>query len=349
MQIYFKKFFHFIIQLLTAMPSPTKLLFTWEETTLLQQELKRFKDSFILKYGLEGYLSFRGDDLKLADVQNAVIWGGMFSTKKLIVIWSIPKDNHPDNKAKADDQNKIEDWIIKTRQQIPSDHILIFVSYKPDKRTKGVKFFLEHATVKEFGLLKDKELAQKAQQLLGTLIDATNAMKLIEWIGINGGVWTLMRECEKLQHYATAKNISKLSSRDIQEVCIASKESDAFALMDNIFLDREKSIQCIQDEQQNAKEPLEFLWLLFRGLKLIIAMIDAYDRGIISATEIAKEIWVHHFPIMKRLKDYKIYKAKIETIKLCYAELLQLNYDLITGALPEEGFWLEVKRIISMY
>jgi DNA polymerase III delta subunit len=225
-------------------------------------------------------MSFRGDDLNFATIQNELVGGGMFSTKKLIVIRSIPKDNHPDNKAKASDQNQLEEWIIKNWEEIPSDHVLIFVSYKPDKRTKGTKFFLENATLKEFPLLNEKQLAHKAQDLLTTYINGVTATQLIEYIGINGGVGTLTRECEKLLHYAQAKDISTITLDHIKEVCVASKESDSFALMDSIFLDTPKAIQCIADEQNNGKEPLEFLGLLFWGLKLIIAMVDCYDHGI---------------------------------------------------------------------
>jgi DNA polymerase III delta subunit len=327
--------------------SPTKLLFTWEETTLLQQELMKFRTAFVAKYGAEWYMSFRGDDLDFATVQNELVWGGMFSTKKLIVIRSVPKDNHPDNKAKASDQGPLEEWIIKNREDIPSDHVLIFVSYKPDKRTKGAKFFLENATVKEFPLLNEKQLAHKAQDLLTKYIDGVTATQLIAYIWVNGGVGTLTRECEKLIHYAEAKDLSTITLEHIKDVCVASKESDAFALMDTLFLDTPKAIQCISDEQNNGKEPLEFLGLLFRGLKMIIAMVDCYDNGITWATDIAKEIGVHHFPVMKRLGSIKIYKTKIAAIKSCYGQLLQLNYDLITGGLPVEGFWLEVKKVVS--
>ena len=328
-------------------PSPTKLLFTWEETTLLQQELLKYKTAFISKYDESAYIRFRGDDLKFADVQNAVVGGWFFSTKKLIVIRSVPKDNHPDNKAPTSEQSKTEERIIKYRNEIPEDHILIFVSYKPDRRTKGTKFFLDHATLKEFPLLNEKELAKKAQELLWTLIDAFTALKLVEYIGVNGWMGTLTQECDKLRHYCEAKNIAQISLEIIHDVCIASQETDAFALADVLFLDTKKSLALIEEESEAKIEPLEFLGRLFWAMKLIIALVDAYDRGIISATEIAKEIGVHHFPIMKRLKDYTTYKTKIETIKSCYGQLLQLNYDLITGGLPVEGFWLEMKRIIA--
>jgi DNA polymerase III delta subunit len=260
----------------------------------------------------------------------------------------LPKDNHPDNKAPSGEQSKIEEWIIKYRNEIPDDHILIFVSYKPDKRTKGAKFFLEQATVKEFPLLNEKQLANKAQDLLTTYINGVTAQQLVAYIGINGGVGTLTHECEKLLHYCQAKDITTITIDIITQVCTATTESDAFALLDSLFLDTAKSLSLIEEEEKNAVEPLEFLGRLFWGMKLMLGMVDAYDRGIISATDIAKEIGMHHFPIMKRLKDYKTYKAKIETIKSCYGELLQLNYDLITGGLPVEGFWLEVKRIVQL-
>jgi DNA polymerase III delta subunit len=231
--------------------------------------------------------------------------------------------------------------------EIPSDHIVIFVSYKPDGRTKTTKFFLEHATVKKFPLLSEKELAHKAQDLLTTYINGVTANQLIAYIGIQGGVGTLTRECEKLLHYAQSKDISTITIDHIHEICMPSQETDAFALGDVLFLNTSRALELIDDEMHAKKEPQEFLGLLFWSMKLILGMVDAYDRGIITATDIAKEIGIHHFPIMKRLKDYKTYKSNIETIKSVYSQLLQLNYDVITGGLPVEGFWLELKRIIS--
>lgn len=91
---------------------------------------------------------------------------------------------------------------------------------------------------------------------------------------------TLTQECDKLRHYCEAKNIAQISLETIHDVCIASQETDAFALADVLFLDTKKSLALIEEESQAKIEPLEFLGRLFWAMKLIIALVDAYDRGI---------------------------------------------------------------------
>lgn len=82
----------------------------------------------------------------------------MFATKKLIVIYGIPKDNTTSNKTNANKSNAIEEYLQKQWGNIPDNSIIIFVSYKPDKRTKGYKFLSKHTDIKEYKPLQDKQL-----------------------------------------------------------------------------------------------------------------------------------------------------------------------------------------------
>ncbi len=78
-------------------------LFTGEEYTLLLQELTKRKSSFLEKYGEYGLFDFSSDDLQIDQLQSALMSGGMFATKKLVIIRGIPLDSTPHNKAKTSD------------------------------------------------------------------------------------------------------------------------------------------------------------------------------------------------------------------------------------------------------
>ncbi len=134
-------------------------LFTGEEQYLLQQELRKRKTSFVEKYGEQGLFHFRTDDLDPQLIGTTLAAGGMFSEKKLVIVPGIPKDSTPTQKVASKDSERITDYLMKHREQLSPDTILVLLSYKPDKRTKAYKFFAKHADVKTFARMNTKQLA----------------------------------------------------------------------------------------------------------------------------------------------------------------------------------------------
>jgi DNA polymerase III delta subunit len=141
-------------------------LFTGEEYTLLLQELSKRKSSFLEKYGEYGLFDFSSDSLQIDQLQSALMSGGMFATKKLVIIRGIPLDSTPHNKAKSSDIDRcfllLESFIASN----DAETIVVCISYKPDKRTKPYKWFATHAQLKEFPLLDEKQKIVYVQQQL---------------------------------------------------------------------------------------------------------------------------------------------------------------------------------------
>ena len=141
-----------------------KFLFTGLEVYMLHTEIQKWKSAFLEKYGEHGLFVFKSNELDQETITNCIFSGGMFATKKLIIIYGVPRDNYAPNKVLASKVSPIEDILIKKWEQIPSESIVILISFKPDKRTKSYKFFSKNAEIKVFNPLKGPQLTQFVEQ-----------------------------------------------------------------------------------------------------------------------------------------------------------------------------------------
>ncbi len=133
-------------------------LFYGENTYALRQELQRRKSNFLEKYGQDALFHFSSQNRDLGAVKQALYAGGLFVSKKLIILEGVPKDLAQDGGLSAD---KIEKFFLDFQENhhlLSPDTIVIFLSYKPDKRTKPFKRFSENTQVKPFEPYKEPQL-----------------------------------------------------------------------------------------------------------------------------------------------------------------------------------------------
>jgi len=158
-------------------------LFTGEEYTLLLQELTKRKTSFLEKYGEYSLFDFASDNLQSDQIQNALMSGGMFATKKLVIIRGIPLDSTAHNKAKTADVERCFSLLEAFIASNDIETIVVCISYKPDKRTKPYKRFAKNAQLKTFPLLDEKQKIIYIQQRLGTLLNTEQQAQLVSSCG----------------------------------------------------------------------------------------------------------------------------------------------------------------------
>lgn len=125
-------------------------LFTGDSPYLLRQELKKWKRSFASKYGEQYIFSFSSDNFDIPQMIDTIFSGGLFVTKKLVIIFGAPGDKVSDNKISASKLEQFEQGFYSRLDYLSSDTIIVFVSYDPDKRLKLFKALSETAQVKEF-------------------------------------------------------------------------------------------------------------------------------------------------------------------------------------------------------
>lgn len=90
----------------------------------------------------------------------------MFVQKKLIIVHGVPKENDPAYKISASVQKSVEERLMSVWETIPADHVMVLVCHKPDKRTKGRKFFEKNTTVKSFAPLSDNKAGKRIESEL---------------------------------------------------------------------------------------------------------------------------------------------------------------------------------------
>jgi DNA polymerase III delta subunit len=124
-------------------------LFTGENHYELRQELTRRKDNFAQKFGADSVFSYNSENREAVAIKQNLYGGGLFVSKKLIVLFGLPLDSESTNKLKEEQYSKLAEDIV-IANHIPEDTILICVSYKPDKRARFYKRITKSGQIKEF-------------------------------------------------------------------------------------------------------------------------------------------------------------------------------------------------------
>ena len=321
-----------------------KHFFTGECTYLVQAEIKKRKNAFVEKYGAEWVHIIHPDNYNLTTIQSALMGGGFFSTKSLTILYGLPRDNFPTNKVKAADATQIEDFLMKHREQITPENVILLVSYKPDKRTRSYKFFDKNSTKKEFKVPKGKALSSFVSAKLWSLISWSQADLIVSrvWDDLHN----LSNEWDKLIQYADFHSLDKLTDEQIELVTYSQSQINSFDILDVLFTKPEKALHLIDRAQKEWSDMFMFLGMLYRGLKMILGMIDLHLDWVKSSKDIASKLKVHPFALMKQHKHIQTFVKLQPQIQSLYHKLLTIDREIKTGQIPAEAFWVNVKRSI---
>ena len=321
-----------------------KFFFTWEAQYLLHQELGTRRKAFLEKYGEQWLFVFKSDAIEQHTIVNAIFAWWMFSTKKLVIVYGIPKDGTPANKTQASKAGPLEEYLIEHREQIPQDTILILISYKPDKRTKAYKFFSKNAEVKTYTPLKWKQCEWFVSHKLGDLITPAQAGLIVSSVGEN--LFNLSNEADKLIAYAAHNTITKYTDEQIEDIIYSQSEIDSFKILDTVFTQKEKALGLISQAQQQQQDTFQFLWMLYRWLKLVIQMVDLHHQWVRSSKEIAATLKLHPFAVSKQHKNIKRLDENYTAIRHFLDELVLLDRSIKSWRYPHEAFWLKIKTLV---
>jgi DNA polymerase III delta subunit len=145
------------------------------------------------------------ENLDFALINQSIYGGGLFATRKFVLINGLPLDSS--TKLKADQQKALEeftDHFIKSEGRVPEDLLLVFVNSSPDKRLRLCKFLEKNATVKEFAQLKENDLEEFIRkELADFIIDHDTIEYLLTKIGTD--MYHIRFECDKLRVRAQVK------------------------------------------------------------------------------------------------------------------------------------------------
>lgn len=173
-------------------------LFHGENSYTLNTQLKKWKSSFVEKYGADALFEFTHQNRDPGALQQALYAGGLFVSKKMIICYGVPKDTYETNTLPTEKIEAFFDTFQRNAGQLSEDILVIFVSYKPDKRTKAFKRCNENLQIKEFSLYKEAELKTFIREQLAPLpIDEEKSKYLLLKVG--NDMYRLESECQKLK------------------------------------------------------------------------------------------------------------------------------------------------------
>ena len=323
--------------------TPKKIyLFTWENAYSLTKELKRWKDWFAEKNGSESIFVFNRENWDYGQIKQTIFGGGFFVTNKLIILEWIPLDTEKSNVIKADAIEKLAEDIMN--YPLPSEVLLICVSYKPDKRGRFYKRFDSNATIKSFPLLNERELPAfvfqewKDLNLSNVVVDA-----LIKKVW--NDQFRLVFEIDKL-HYWKKYCSKEITPEVVDEVCFWMMDEDVFKLLDLAITEPEAAVKSIQSMQDSGID-----WNALNGsfawwLRNYLFVLDYAEHWITDSKQIASELKQNPWVIMNIIKKLKVLKEKWELIQILFKSVVDIDYDIKSGNAQPESYFFTIKKVL---
>jgi len=325
-------------------------LFTGEERFLLQQELKRWTSAFAEKHGMENLFVIRSDAFDLSVIKQALGGWGLFSSQKMVVVYGVPLDGSPDNKVPAASIEVFSEMCIAADLQFSDETILVFVSYKPDKRTKFYKFLEKKVTIKLFEQPKNaweiKSYIKPYIQQWTPWITWSDAVLTYFIEKVWSDLYHVQSECDKLNVYARLHNLTTLDTKHIDLLAFGILDTNSFAFFDLLLVDKLKALRIIEDSQEQWIHWTMFAGSLYWGLKMWIFILDMDAQWISDAKVITATIKYSPFAVSKAVKLLPALRKYSSSITGFYRTLVDLDEGIKTWKVSEVLFWISLKKFI---
>lgn len=304
---------------------------------------------FAEKNGKDSIFSFNRENWDYGQIKQTIFSGGFFVTNKLVILYGIPLDTEKSNAIKADEIEKLAEDIMN--YPLPGEVLLIWVSYKPDKRGRFYKRFDKldkdnpsQKIIKSFAPLKDYELSNfVAQESKDLNLDSKVVETLIHKVW--NDQFRLESEIDKLRYRKKYYN-NEITSKVIDEVCFGMIEEDIFQLLDLALTDTKSAVQFIQWLQddwldRNAVNG-SFAW----GLRNYLFVLDYADHWITDSKQIASELKQNPWAIMNITKKLSLIKEKRKLIQSLFKSIVDIDYDIKSGNAQPESYFFTIKKVL---
>jgi len=304
---------------------------------------------FAEKNGKDSIFSFNRENRDYGQIKQTIFSGGFFVTNKLVILYGIPLDTEKSNAIKADEIEKLAEDIMN--YLLPSEVLLICVSYKPDKRGRFYKRFDKldkdnpsQKIIKSFAPLKDYELSNFVNQESKDLnLDSKVIQALIQKIW--NDQFRLESEIDKLRYRKKYYN-GEITPEVVDEVCFGMIEEDIFQLLDLALTDTKSAVQFIQWLQDDWLD-----WNAVNGsfawwLRNYLFVLDYADHWITDSKQIASELKQNPWAIMNITKKLSLIKEKRNLIETLFKRIVDIDYDIKNGNAQPESYFFTIKKVL---
>ncbi len=274
--------------------------------------------------------AFSGDPERI-DGQSIQPWqfpdilmgGTLFADKRLVIIRSLG-----DNKAAWE---ALPMWLPR----MSDDITLILVEQKIDKRTKAYKQLQKTATIQEYKLWGDRDLAVaemwsiKEAKALGLLLDKKSAQLLVGRVGLDH--WALYRSLEKLAA------LGEVTLDHIDTYIDSNPTESVFDLFEAALEGKMQRVTNILATLRLQEDPYRLFGLLSGQVFQLAALVTS-DRAV---AEVAKDIGAHPFAVGKLASYAK--KLKRAGVRHIVEDFAEADHGMKTSAADP---WLLVERAL---
>ena len=306
---------------------------------------------FAQKNWVDSIFSFNRENRDYGQIKQTIFSGGFFVTSKLVILYGVPLDTEKSNAIKADEIEKLTEDIMN--YPLPSEVLLICVSYKPDKRGRFYKRFDKldkdnpsQKLIKTFAPLSERELPDFVKESSKDLnLDSKVIQALIHKVW--NDQFRLELEIDKLRYRKKYYN-DEITSKVVDEVCFGMIEEDIFQLLDlALTLTDTKSaikfVQWLQDDglDRNAVNG-PFAW----GLRNYLFVLDYADHWITDSKQIASELKQNPWSIINITKKLSLLKEKRNLIQTLFKSIVDIDYDIKSGNAQPESYFFTIKKVL---
>ncbi len=304
---------------------------------------------FAEKNGADSVFSFNRENRDYGQIKQTIFSGGFFVTNKLIILYGVPLDTEKSNAIKADEIEKLAEDIMN--YPLPSEVLLICVSYKPDKRGRFYKRFDKldkdnpsQKLIKTFAPLSERELPDFVKESSKDLnLDSKVIQALIHKVW--NDQFRLESEIDKLRYRKKYYN-DEITPKVVDEVCFGMIEEDIFQLLDLALTDTKsaiKFVQWLQDDglDRNAVNG-SFAW----GLRNYLFVLDYADHWITDSKQIASELKQNPWSIINITKKLSLLKEKRNLIQSLFKSIVDIDYDIKSGNAQPESYFFTIKKVL---
>ena len=298
-------------------------LFTGEDYQALSEKLHRWERAFIEKHSssnLDRFQEIRETDIPM--IVNALQSEPFLADKRMIVVKGLP--------ASSEKADKLETELLeKTLENLSESTVLIFVSQKPDKRSRLFKLLSKIATIESFEIPQGNELRSwTSQQFRRQGKSITPKALEILMFKIGQEPARLGQEIDKLclleQDTICEANI---------ETCVASTpEAKIFKTLDLIGNASAPVImKSLEQLARSGEETMMVFFMIVRQFRLLIQIRSLLDRAA-SDGNIQKRLKLAPFQAAALIRQARAFT--MVDLKRTYHQLAEIDLEIKTGRIP---------------
>lgn len=313
-------------------------LFTGEETFLLHEQIRVWKEAFKKKCeGDMNLIVLDGQTIDPGEIISQIEAMPFLAEKRLIFIEGLPEvakarsvdtsQSTKKDEEKEDKFKKITDYL----DEIPETSVVVFVQPKPDKRKSLYKKCVQKATVKEFNPLTGAVLNQWVRSQASKYsasIDVNTAEYLISLTGQN--LWRLDQELKKLGAYCYGRAIDR---EGVDSLVVPTIEANVFHLTDALGAkDHRAAIQNLHRSMSAGENLRQVFYMIVRQFRLFL-QIGGYLANYpnTNPANIATSLKIHPFVARNTVSQLK--RFNLAELKSAYERLLEIDFKLKTSGI----------------